>query len=424
MRKQMIAAGLLTGMLLSVVPVMADDTTTTQTITGSSASCSVMVTGGASEFVVTIPKTLSYNGTSGTIPYKVTVSGDISGDEQLHVVPDASFELIQNRKGAKTATVTQDRTTWNADELAEVGNGSISYADLSSGSWTGAFNFHIELKSLFGADVTLEQGNLSTYGIATTGDVIVPDVVVDADGIKHKVTAIGNNAFRDSGLTSIVIPSGVTSIGSYAFSGCSSLTSIELPEGITSIPSFMCWRCGALTDVNIPDGVTEIKDNAFNNCPSLVRMDLPNGLTYIGTNAFWSCSNLESVRMPDSVTTIKSGVFIDCRKLSDVTIPSGLTELEASIFYDCFALTDITIPDTVTKIGDNTFYKCTGLTSITIPENVTTIGKNAFYECTGVSEIGIPTGVTRIGENAFKDVTHITYSGSATGSPWGAKGMN
>lgn len=63
-------------------------------------------------------------------------------------------------------------------------------------------------------------------------------------------------------MTSVTIPSSVTSIGDFAFYNCCSLLSVTIPNGVTSIAS--CAFAGlGLTSVNIPNSVTSIGEFAF-----------------------------------------------------------------------------------------------------------------------------------------------------------------
>ena len=95
---------------------------------------------------------------------------------------------------------------------------------------------------------------------------------------------------------SVNIPECVTSIGNYAFYGCSSLSSVIIPECVPSIGNYAFYGCSSLMSVSIPDGVTSI-----------------------GRSAFEGCSSLMSVIIPDCVTSIGNFVFFGCRKLASVT---------------------------------------------------------------------------------------------------------
>lgn len=65
---------------------------------------------------------------------------------------------------------------------------------------------------------------------------------------------------------SVSISDGVTSIGIYAFRGCSSLTSVTIPNSVTSTGNYAFYECTGLTSVTIPNSVTSIGDFAFSEC--------------------------------------------------------------------------------------------------------------------------------------------------------------
>ena len=84
----------------------------------------------------------------------------------------------------------------------------------------------------------------------------------------------------------LIIPNGVTSIGSFAFSGCTSLTSATIPDSVTSIGSDAFSDCTSLTSITIPDSVKSIGYGAFMYCDSLTSVIIGNGVTSIGGSAF------------------------------------------------------------------------------------------------------------------------------------------
>ena len=213
--------------------------------------------------------------------------------------------------------------------------------------------------------------------------------------------------YNNSDVKKIVIEDGVTSIGDYAFRGCSSLTSITLPDSVTSIGDCAFVFCVGLSSITLPDSVTSIGDSAFKNCSSLTSITIPDRVTSIEPYAFDNCSSLTSITIPNSVTSIGASAFYNCRSLTSITIPDRVTSIESRAFTGCSSLTSITIPDSVTSIGYATFTGCSSLTSITIPDSVTSIGYATFTGCSSLTSITIPDSVTSIGESAFSNCSSL-----------------
>ena len=329
--------------------------------------------------------------------------------------------------------------------------------------------------------------------------------------IGNSVTSIGDYAFYDyTSLTSVTIPDNVESIGDYAFSSCASLTSITVKEGN---PNYSSDEYGVLfnkdkteliqypigntrTSYTIPNSVTSIGEYAFSGCTSLTSVTIPDSITSIGKNAFYSCKSLTSVTIPDSVTSIGNGAFYntgiyndasnwendvlyignhlieaksdisgdyiiksgtktiadyafeDCTSLTSVTIGRSVESIGNNAFNYCkelakisidennstydsrencnaiiktktntlvFGCKNTTIPDSVTRIREKAFYNCTGLTSIIIPDSVNYIAGGTFDGCSDLKTVVIPDSVTFIWDGAFlacENLTDVYYLGT------------
>eukprot|EP00729_Bicosta_minor_P032644 gene32644-biopygen26460 len=257
------------------------------------------------------------------------------------------------------------------------------------------------------------------------GWLILPDTVTGIEGgrrdgafedcsgltsvmIPAGVKTIGGSAFAFcSGLTSVTIPAGVKTIGTSAFIDCSGLTSVTIPAGVKTIDYDAFSGCSGLTSVTIPAGVKTIGVGAFQNCSGLTSVTIPAGVETIGDYAFQNCSGLTSVTIPAGVKTIGVGAFCGCSGLTSVTIPAGVETIGYAAFSGCSGLTSVTIPAGVKTIDEFAFAGCSGLTSVTIPAGVETIGEGVFSNCSGLTSVTIPAGVKTIGQRAFKNCSGL-----------------
>ena len=236
--------------------------------------------------------------------------------------------------------------------------------------------------------------------------------------IPNGVTSIGSYAFRYcTGLTSVTIPNSVTSIGDFSFDGCSGLTSITIPNSVTRIGNAALWGCSSLTSISIPipNSVTEIGYKAFEKCSGITSITIPSSVISIGEHAFRYCSALKKVIVPDiaawcgisfsnyqanPLSTAQHLFSDESTEIKDLVIPYGVN-INKFVFSGCSGLTSVTIPNSVTNIGEEAFTNCSGLTTITIPNSVTSIDRYAFKYCSGLTYVTIPESVTSIGDASF-----------------------
>lgn len=239
-------------------------------------------------------------------------------------------------------------------------------------------------------DVTIGNGVTGIGSHAFQGCDSLTNVIIGND-----VASIGWYAFYGCGsLESVTIGDSVESIENSAFHSCKSLERVYITDianwcaisfySRTTNPLFYAdalYVNGTLVEeLIIPDGVTSIGTYAFCVCESLTTVVIPDSVTSIGVSAFYNCDSLTNVTIGDSVTSIGSTAFGYCDYLSSVTIGDSVTSIENSAFLGS-ALTSVIIPDSVTSIGDDAFYYCTSLDSITIGGAVTSIGEDAFSRC-------------------------------------------
>ncbi len=193
--------------------------------------------------------------------------------------------------------------------------------------------------------------------------------VLDNDGV---LTISGTGAMTDGEpwqiyiheVHSIVIETGVTTIGAYAFNSCNVINPISIPDTITSIGDYAFYSCRALAEITLPDTLTSIGKEAFWGCNGLTEIILPESLTDIGDTAFCNCSSLTSITIPDSVSNMGEQVFASCSNLMTATVSSGISSIGRGTFNSCTNLTSVFIPATVTSIEYRAFYECSSLETV------------------------------------------------------------
>ena len=238
---------------------------------------------------------------------------------------------------------------------------------------------------------------------------------VSIDKENSQISEIGAYAFsRCSKLTSFTFPTGLKTIGKYAFER-SGVTSIDLGE-VENLAGYSFFGCKDLAEVKIvgTPGL-EIESTTFGtytgypSAAPIKKFTLENGTLTAFSSA--AVDSLEELHFGDGVTEIpacsygteqnKKWVIVGAKKLKTVTLGNNITNLPANAFRSS-QLTEITIPDSVTSIGINAFNGCESLETVTIGKTsqLQSIGDSVFGS-TKIRTIYIPANVTSIGQQPF-----------------------
>ena len=236
------------------------------------------------------------------------------------------------------------------------------------------------------------------------------------------VTEIKEYTFNDCvKLKNIELPNGLIYIKDYAFNGCASLGKVTIPGGVQNI-SPGAFKNSGLTEVILKEGVMSLSNNSFDGCLLLKKVTFPTTMKTIGgfsntgikeiafaegatpeaisDYAFLNCDSLSTITLPNSIKSLGTGAFYDCDTLKTVKLPTGITKIAKQAFYHCGFLQSITIPQSVTEIGAEAFAACSKLTTISLPSALTTIGIASFHS-TGLTSITLPEGMTTIEPGTF-----------------------
>ena len=342
----------------------------------------------------------------------VTMPGDVKrgGVGSQSLLPFSFSEAFPNLTGINL-TILNGTTTINSGFANSLGIVSVNIPNSVTTYAVSAFD---DSKAVFGnchnlRDVTIPASCFGIFDEVFAGCSNLEVTIQDG------VTEITNQAFAFcQTIASIVLSSSVTSIANGAFADTQYVYTITLNEGLLSIGDDAFYRSG-ITSIVIPSSVTTFGDYIFyeselrnvtisENCfgelykftPEYeINVTIQNGVTAIANDAFMNSSYIATVTIPTSVVSIGDNAFKNCTNLTSVTfdIPFGTTSslqtIGDSAFAGCSSLTFIgnllgysSLPDTLTSIADYAFSGCTSLSSIVIPTSVTTIGSHVFEDST------------------------------------------
>ena len=241
---------------------------------------------------------------------------------------------------------------------------------------------------------TSDGTNVTITGYTGTNtDIIIPDVISN-----KTVVAIGGEAFYYSGITSVVFPPSITTIGYDAFHYCFSLTNACLPINIVHIGYFAFASCFSLKSVYIPASLTDLGSEVFGFCTGLTDITVSvsnpyyastDGVLYDKNHTYLiQCPSMKTGAfvIPDGVTSLGGAAFLDSM-LDEITLPVSIINLgESSTFYGA-AIKSITIPYGVTSLSDHLLYSCLSLTNVIVCGEVTKTWTEALANCPSLRSV-------------------------------------
>ena len=290
-------------------------------------------------------------------------------------------------------------------------------------------------KAYRGKDVWKTFGKI-TDGTITNSPLDATQTWWEYDDATRTLTVSGTGAMPDFNsfddqpwkdvrekIKTVVIETGVTSIGNKAFTGCEVLTSVTLPgSGLETIGEKAFMGCEKLSSITIPKSVTTIKEQAFYSCYALGGVTV--GWTEAGSipnlpaSAF-SYPNGKVLHVPAGTAEIYKAkdewkkFFIMDGKTAGGNLSTGLhwaydDETKTLSITGQGEIPDynypneqpwcafggkaqtLTLGEGVAKIGKNAFASFQVLPSITLPKSVATIGEYAFINCYKLTDVTVP----------------------------------
>lgn len=363
------------------------------------------------------------NNSDGT----VCITGYLGEEHNLHIPEKINGKLV--------------RTVQGFEENEDLENVIIpkSVTEIAYNAFYNCINL---------SDVSFEKGSeLKKIGMsAFSGSPIYSIEIPDG------VTEIGEHAFAKCWkLTSVSLSKNLKGIDAYTFAECIKLDKIQIPDSVMYIGE-SAFLADGLTEIVIPDNLTSIGFEAFKSNKRLSSITIKNKKTFIDAGAFYGCAaeslkigqnlrsmafaddkKLTTITLEEGVTSIAYGAFRGCENLENITFPNSLKKVGKSVFegtkwyekqpegalyannllFDCKGKPEtIVIKDGTTEIGESAFSVQNNLKKVLIPSSVTTIQEQAFWSCDELERIVIPESVTTIEKDAISFATIAGIKGS------------
>lgn len=333
--------------------------------------------------------TIAINNITDTLTITDTNGENVRGfaiyanGELLATVTEKTVILSNYMEFVETQEITVKALSGNDNFVDSILSNSVSWVAKIEGTAGLAYN------------------GSSCIGIGTATDT---DIIIGSIHDDKEITSIQCGAFKNTNITSVMIPSGIKMIQEGAFSGCESLASVVIEKGITSIYSSTFSGCSNLSSITIPESVTTIYNGAFMGCTSLRNIYITNLSVWLGIDV---SSNVAPFNISGGGT-----LYINGEPLTKLVVPDNVTKIY-SILSGCTSLTSVEIPNDIT-VYRYAFSKCANLASVKV--NVEMIGAFVFKECVNLKTVTIGKNVKKIQSGAFGDCPNITdvyYEGTA-----------
>ena len=264
------------------------------------------------------------------------------------------------------------------------------------------------------AEVTYNDETYSVIGIAANAfseTWWVGQTLTIPEGVKY----IGQRAFYNNDIETVILPSTLTTIGDAAFG--KSWNMHEMKSGAKEPAKNTVARAYSTAQMpgsilRVPVGTTAAYEaNGYLNFFETIEEYQPNGYVFTATTEQGLDMKFrivdENEKTVEAYGTYDGGPAISNKTEGELIIPAEIegyrvVGISSWAFRNCQQLTSVSIPVGVTYIGESAFRTCYALASANIPEGVTTIGSRAFFDCK-LNFIDLPSTLTEMGDRAFRN---------------------
>lgn len=358
------------------------------------------------------------------LPNSLTKIDDKSiSSKDIHFAGTASEWEVLNYTGKKKVYVL-DETGQEVEYVADPYSGKCG----ANATW----NFDVGT----GVLTVSGSGQMSDYTSASGAPWYALKSQIKKIVISDSVESVGNNAFREyPNLTSVILASTVTKIGTYSFATNVGLSEIDLAK-VKTIGDKAFLECSGIISLNLPDA-DSIGESAFLKCTGLENVTLGSAehcVTKIGKRAFNICTNLKSIDLShvdevgefsfeesnlesvnlDGVKTIGQYAFNKSAELKVITMGDGLVSIGQSAFFQT-AVESVKIPGTVKELGIYIFSDCKRLKNVSVDEGITFLPEGCFCDDIALEKVSLPITINLVGKSAFSQcnkLNQVVYPGT------------
>ncbi len=244
------------------------------------------------------------------------------------------------------------------------------------------------------------------------------------------VVALGEGAFMQQPLTTVMIPSSVTTYGKKVFYGCNDIESVMVGAKTPAALTSDVFTCTSRATLIVPTGSLAAYEKANVWKTFLKRIEMSSSTLPIRFAdsqvkdlcvANWDQNGDGELSYAEAALVTDLGMVFRSKKnilsFDELQYFTGLTAIGDSAFYYCYRLTSVVLPQTVTSIKRHAFRYCVYMTSIRLPENLESIGQQAFWQCERLTSIRIPAKVNSIDHYVFgycKQLTDVSVDPANT----------
>lgn len=286
-----------------------------------------------------------------------------------YYVTSIGNSAFENCSGLTSVTIGNSVNTIGDDAFKDCTNltsVTLNNNAIASADYTSSNN----LKTIFGNQVTnytfgaivYSIGKYACYGCTGLTSLTFPNTL----------QTIGLHTFNGcTSLTSVTLPSSLYFIDQSAFQGCSGLNGVVISNLAAwcaidfgnAYANPLCYakhlylNNNEVINLTIPSSVSEIKDFAFTGSTGLHSVTFHSDVTSIGSQAFKNCTHLSALNIPSTMASIGEYAFENCSGMTSLTLPSNMSSISHGVFYNCTGLTEIHVGATVPPViaGSTTF---------------------------------------------------------------------